>query len=137
MLIPLFQGEMGSEGLRGLPGESGDKGAKVRFISPLLNFNLSLGIIMFYLFPTITQGDNGLPGPRGSPGAPGEPGRNVGENSHLGRKKTSKTPHLMYIKNSHRAPEVMQVMLDQEENLDHLDQRCVYLCTRIFGVVFF
>lgn len=24
-------------------------------------------------------------------------------------------------------------MLDQEENLDHLDQRCVYLCTKIFG----
>lgn len=82
MLITLFQGEMGSEGLRGLPGESGNKGAKVRFISPLLNFNLSLGIIIFYLFPIITQGDNGLPGPRGSPGAPGEPGRNVGENSH-------------------------------------------------------
>lgn len=30
----------------------------------------------------------------------------------------------------------MQVMLDQEENLDHLDQRCVYLCTRIFGGFF-
>lgn len=25
-----FQGEMGPEGLRGLPGESGNKGAKVR-----------------------------------------------------------------------------------------------------------
>lgn len=31
-LIMLFQGETGPEGLRGLPGESGIKGAKVRFI---------------------------------------------------------------------------------------------------------
>lgn len=30
----------------------------------------------------------------------------------------------------------MQVRLDQEENLDHLDQRCVYLCTRISDIFF-
>lgn len=84
----LFQGEMGPEGLRGLPGESGSKGAKVRFILPHSNFSLSPGImIFFYLFPTIAQGDNGLPGPRGAPGAPGEAGRNVSKNSDLESKE--------------------------------------------------
>lgn len=82
-LIMLFQGEMGSEGLRGLPGETGNKGAKVRFILPLSDSNLSPGILIVLLFPVIAQGDNGLPGPRGSPGAPGEAGRNVGESSRF------------------------------------------------------
>lgn len=36
-----FQGEMGPEGLRGLPGEEGKKGAKVRSI---IIFNLHMFI---------------------------------------------------------------------------------------------
>lgn len=63
MLITLFQGEMGSEGLRGLPGESGNKGAKVRFISPLLNFNLSLGIIIFTCSPSLHRETTAFQGP--------------------------------------------------------------------------
>lgn len=63
----------------------------------------------------------------------------MGENSHLeskGGKKKNPSDVAEYIKNCSRAPEVIQVMLDQEENLDHLDQRCVYLCTRIFVCLF-
>lgn len=91
----MFQGEMGSEGQRGLPGESGNKGATVRRLWRLNNMYMYMFIWTPYRtlcsfvalvvdFLYTQQGDNGLPGPRGSPGTPGESGRNVGYRLSLG-----------------------------------------------------
>lgn len=63
MLILSFQGEMGSEGLRGLPGETGIKGAKVRFSLLLSNPNLSPGIVTFTRSPPLHRETTAFQGP--------------------------------------------------------------------------
>lgn len=59
---------MGSEGSRGLPGESGNKGAKVRFILPLSNFNLSPEIIIFTCSAPLHRETTAFRGPEDHPG---------------------------------------------------------------------
>lgn len=76
---------MGSEGLRGLAGESGNKGTKVRRRSQMF-FQHVTDRVTDRLIDRLSshQGDNGLPGPRGPPGTPGESGRNVRHMISLG-----------------------------------------------------
>lgn len=52
---------------------------------------------------------------------------------HIESNGKSSDTHHFHLKHCYRAPEVIQVMLDQEENLDQLDQRYVYfIFTRLF-----
>lgn len=131
MLIMWFQGEMGSEGSRGLSGETGLDGAKVRFRFLLSNFNLSPGMIIFPCSPPVHRGRTAFQDPEDHPGHQ-EILEKMWVKIHIKKNLKDTLSRVAYIKNCYRAPEVIKVKLDQEENLDHLDQRCVYLCTRIF-----
>lgn len=89
-IFPFSQGDPGPEGTRGLPGEVGNKGARVSMEQAwwqpggrgssgatqgsMLAFLLMHSVLVSFF---AVQGEQGLPGPRGPSGAVGEPGRIV------------------------------------------------------------